>query len=724
MRRQSLFTLGSAAMAAALLIPAVPAAAQQQGQEQQNQQQQDQQQQRQQQMRQQQGQQPQSAQEQADRMQRQAREEWVRSEQEDQSHEREQQMQGGQQGTAADIEAMAIGQVDPQVPGSFDHPPVNWVWVGYDTDNDGEIDMHEYVYSADLERARQTSQMRLGERPMQGQTRQQRIDQMQGLQARNLRRVQGTIQDTREITMAGMVDNHVLARIRTEDGRTARVNLGPKPRVDQLQLEQGDQVTVYGVRGTVNEQPMLIAQAVVSDEGQRLEMDHPRTPRLQRYTGELVSTQQVFVNQEDEAHVLAVIREPQGQTMQVDLGPAKDLEQVNLQQGERIVMLGRPAFIGGQPAIEAHQVRYGDRTIEISQPAVEPLEQLGQMPQVRQQGQQQFGQQPFHQQFGFDQPQQGPQFGQQPFDEQRRPQQGQQGQQQAQQQRRQQERQTAAIQPQQQQQRGQQQAQQRQQQAQQQQRQQQAQQGQEQQGQQQQGRQAQVDQQQIQQLQNVKPIEQMTPFEMMAFLFEGNQTAQQIEPKVRELAELYGAETNEQTFKRIGSALVATKQSLGAPEMEVLNCAIENHQPGADYIQMIAKCGVAISQGEEVQPEAQQQGQQGQQAQQQNRQAEQQARQLQQMKPIEEMTPFEMMAFLFEGDHTPQQIEPKVKQVAELYGEPATEESYKRIGSALVAAKQRIGAPEMQTLDCMIESHQPGLGYIQALAQCATEQLQ
>lgn len=66
--------------------------------------------------------------------------------------------------------------------------------------------------------------------------------------------------------LEGQRNAHTLVRLRMEDGASAVVNLGPNVELDRLRLDGGDMVAVRGVRGSIDGQAVLMAQAVHVDD--------------------------------------------------------------------------------------------------------------------------------------------------------------------------------------------------------------------------------------------------------------------------------------------------------------------------------------------------------------------------------------------------------------------------------------------------------------------------
>jgi hypothetical protein len=71
--------------------------------------------------------------------------------------------------------------------------------------------------------------------------------------------------------------------------------------------------------------------------------------------------------------------------------------------------------------------------------------------------------------------------------------------------------------------------------------------------------------------------------------------------------------------------------------------------------------------------------------------------------------PIDQMVIAFDGNPPKAEIEQQVNRAIELYDLPATDDSQSRIGSVLVSFKQQDGIPEMQLLDCTIQTATPGV---------------
>ncbi len=284
--------------------------------------------------------------------------------------------------------------------------PEGWVRIAADYDGDGRFDAVETIFAFDLQRAQQMSrQRRQGQRNTQSQYgasyRGQDDRQMQRRDVRQmarhpLSRIQGQVRDLTTVQLFGNQDQEVLARVQTQQGRTAKVALGPRQKIQQLRLQEGDQITVLGKPGRINERAMLIAYRVEAG-GNSLNVNRQFQDRgLRPFRGELLGTRTTKLRNMDQQQVIARVRLDQGQTVQAILGPQSKVQNLNLQQGDQITVLGHIARLNQQPALVAEQVAANQNVVTVDLHKQERYRRQ----QQGQQGQQQRDRQQRNQQRG------------------------------------------------------------------------------------------------------------------------------------------------------------------------------------------------------------------------------------------------------------------------------------------------------------------------------------
>ncbi|QDU37854.1 Putative serine protease HtrA [Maioricimonas rarisocia] len=253
----------------------------------------------------------------------------------------------------------------------------DWIRFGADFDGDGEVDGWEEFYYDDYEELRRRSRDRArrdGRRPFRGNYSANRPgfgpDARREMDRRGDRRretLRGEIRDIRYDTLNGVEGECMIARVRTEDGRTARVCLGPRTQLRRLDLSDGDRITVYGHPGHINDRAMFFASQVNYD-GSQLQVNMPKAPSLKRVRGEIVSTRKAKFRGISERHVLANVELVSGREETMNLGPESKIRRLNLRDGDDISALVRPGRVNGEFAMIAEQVRHDGQTVELPRP--------------------------------------------------------------------------------------------------------------------------------------------------------------------------------------------------------------------------------------------------------------------------------------------------------------------------------------------------------------------
>ena len=285
----------------------------------------------------------------------------------------------------------------------------DWVWVGYDWNDDGVIDYGEYIFTYDLKEAQQKSRMRAqqqDDRQMSGDANQNRSDrrsradrmmqerqgsqrsdrygaahmgrpdgdrQARSAQGRSsqsqgeMKTIAGNIRDLKKVDMVGTDRQQVIARVKTRDGRTARVYLGAADNLKKLDLQKGDRIAIQGRRGKIDGRGVLVADRIRTG-GMEMKVQPTSDRNLQRFEGEVLKVKTgIFEKHQSPAQVFARVKFDDGATTAVLLGPQDELKNVNLNklEGSKITLLAHEADIGNRKALIADQIRVNDKTIPI-----------------------------------------------------------------------------------------------------------------------------------------------------------------------------------------------------------------------------------------------------------------------------------------------------------------------------------------------------------------------
>lgn len=88
--------------------------------------------------------------------------------------------------------------------------------------------------------------------------------------------------------------------------------------------------------------------------------------RLYRIEGVVQDTSDITVPGSDQSHVFVRIRTEDGDTVLTDLGPANRIQQINLRQGDRIIVEGNRDTSGDQPLLVATRVDANEQSVKIT----------------------------------------------------------------------------------------------------------------------------------------------------------------------------------------------------------------------------------------------------------------------------------------------------------------------------------------------------------------------
>ncbi len=253
--------------------------------------------------------------------------------------------------------------------------PAGWVRIGYDYDNDGDLDGVEYIFVADLNQARLASQQRAQQQglvvvfnpvPPTSNERQEYRQYTEG--RRPVIQVAGQIKDLHNANLVGARSRHEIAKIQDNQGRTHLVDLGPRSQLSDLALTTGHQITVTGMPGSINDRSVLCATSVQAG-GQTVAIDRSQDMRLRHFTGQVVNVNNVTPTGSQQSHLIAEVRLPDGTIAPVDLGPSDSLRNINLTNGQSLTFLAAAGEINSQPALFARELNIDGRQVVISRGA-------------------------------------------------------------------------------------------------------------------------------------------------------------------------------------------------------------------------------------------------------------------------------------------------------------------------------------------------------------------
>lgn len=268
--------------------------------------------------------------------------------------------------------------------------PQGWVTVATDMNNDGKFDKVETIYLYDLQIAQQRSQARaraqadsqrqdqnqMAQRQRSGQGSSSRDqwtnrDNDGGSARGSVHRLEGRVTDINQIRLTNSDQQQTIARLKVRDGRTARVFLGDKSQLSSLDLQDGDNITIVGVPGRVNDRWMLVARQITAN-GESISLNQRQQQQsnsgLKRVSGRITDTRKAKFRGHDEQFMVVQIQTDQGDSVIANLGPLSRLQSLDLQNGDAVTVLARRGSVNGETAWIAEQVRANERTAMIPHP--------------------------------------------------------------------------------------------------------------------------------------------------------------------------------------------------------------------------------------------------------------------------------------------------------------------------------------------------------------------
>lgn len=165
--------------------------------------------------------------------------------------------------------------------------------------------------------------------------------------------VSGTVDSTKMVNVRDR--SHLVAHVKTNDGKTMAVDLGPKQK--STQLSKGDQLSATGHRVKIGEKSLLIAT-----EAQSKNADLKIDRNGRKYTGKVDSTREVTV--QGQQHLLAKLKTDNGKSMLVDLG-AKDQLSNTPREGAKVTVQGVPVKVKDRVVLMARSLEQDGERSEI-----------------------------------------------------------------------------------------------------------------------------------------------------------------------------------------------------------------------------------------------------------------------------------------------------------------------------------------------------------------------
>src|SRR5262249_50540788 len=150
------------------------------------------------------------------------------------------------------------------------------------------------------------------------------------------------------------------------------VNLGPREAISNLDLDRSDFVTVRG-RCAVKDAAGRLVASSLDFRGETIALnglnggfereEFARTGEWRDLRGEILSTHiETF---REVPHTIARVRFDDGRVELIDLGPQRNLRDVELREGARVMLHARPGEFAGRTRMLADRMEVNGRTVYI-----------------------------------------------------------------------------------------------------------------------------------------------------------------------------------------------------------------------------------------------------------------------------------------------------------------------------------------------------------------------
>jgi len=189
--------------------------------------------------------------------------------------------------------------------------------------------------------------------------------------------VAGTVVRDKTVEVRGQDIEHQVVLLQTEADDYVIADLGPVENLQEMDVQQGRQLTLAGILGRVSDRPVIFANQVSAD-GKTIEIDRPELARpgieprgmdfsrSMEVTGEIVAEKSVDVENVADKNKVVLLERERGDSIVADLGPEGGLDDMALDTGEQVRVEGRLAQIGERLVLLANKVGTRDESVEIN----------------------------------------------------------------------------------------------------------------------------------------------------------------------------------------------------------------------------------------------------------------------------------------------------------------------------------------------------------------------
>ena len=201
-----------------------------------------------------------------------------------------------------------------------------------------------------------------------------RGEQQQGQQRqqRQQKQVSGQVLSSKSVQVRQQGQNvgkNMVVMLETQDGQRVIVDLGPSKNLQDVNIQQGDQISARGQLVRIGDRPVLLAEQVRA-QGQNRQVQRQQQAMMQQtkqMTGQIKRMKEVHFRGTQQTNQVVLLETQQGRQLAVDLGSTQNLQDLNLQEGAQIQVKGEPVRIGDRIVLLANRLKVNGQTVRISQ---------------------------------------------------------------------------------------------------------------------------------------------------------------------------------------------------------------------------------------------------------------------------------------------------------------------------------------------------------------------
>ncbi|REK18808.1 MAG: hypothetical protein DWQ37_03100 [Planctomycetota bacterium] len=165
----------------------------------------------------------------------------------------------------------------------------------------------------------------------------------------------GTIERTKQVKVRGK--QHTVVSIKPADGPNVVADLGRTDRLSELDVKNGQQITVAGLPTQVGDKKVLLA-TTFDVGGQERNVNRQRRD----LHGKVVDTRKAKVR--GRQHLIAIVENDKGNKVAVDFGPAERLD-LEVSKGDQLTFRGAPVKIKDKRMFMALSIDRDGETVKI-----------------------------------------------------------------------------------------------------------------------------------------------------------------------------------------------------------------------------------------------------------------------------------------------------------------------------------------------------------------------